>query len=78
MLESDSHASSVNESMFTAGRTFHHVENSAYWFPNDDEEMDRLIGVRRLYVITCLVFKYDSILLATLCPQNIIWRVIHS
>lgn len=44
--ESDSPISSVNESMFTAGRTFHHVENSAYWFPNDDEEMDRLIGVR--------------------------------
>lgn len=25
-------------------RTFHHVPNSAYWLPNDDEEMDRLIG----------------------------------
>ncbi|KAG2204030.1 hypothetical protein INT47_007024 [Mucor saturninus] len=41
-----SHISSVTESMITSGRTFHHVENSAYWFPNDDEEMDRLIGVR--------------------------------
>lgn len=44
IADSASHISSVNESMFTAGRTFHHVENSAYWFPNDDEEMDRLIG----------------------------------
>ncbi|KAI8971359.1 S-adenosyl-L-methionine-dependent methyltransferase [Pilobolus umbonatus] len=25
-------------------RKFHHVQNSAYWLPNDDEEMDRLIG----------------------------------
>jgi hypothetical protein len=36
---------SITESMFTSGRTFHHVQNSAYWFPNDDEEMDRLTGV---------------------------------
>ncbi|KAI8885619.1 S-adenosyl-L-methionine-dependent methyltransferase [Backusella circina FSU 941] len=27
-----------------SNRRFHHVTNSAYWFPNDDEEMDRLIG----------------------------------
>lgn len=47
IADSASHISSLNESMFTAGRTFHHVENSAYWFPNDDEEMDRLIGVRK-------------------------------
>lgn len=40
-----SHVSSVTDSMITSGRTFHHVKNSAYWFPNDDEEMDRLIGV---------------------------------
>ncbi|KAI8149059.1 S-adenosyl-L-methionine-dependent methyltransferase [Fennellomyces sp. T-0311] len=25
-------------------RRIHQVANSAYWFPNDDEEMDRLIG----------------------------------
>ncbi|KAL9552153.1 hypothetical protein MBANPS3_003909 [Mucor bainieri] len=36
--------SSTTDSMFMSGRTFHHVANSAYWFPNDDEEMDRLIG----------------------------------
>lgn len=43
--EQNSHASSVIESMLSSGRTFHHEANSAYWFPNDDEEMDRLIGV---------------------------------
>ncbi|KAI7901596.1 S-adenosyl-L-methionine-dependent methyltransferase [Cokeromyces recurvatus] len=32
--------SSIN----TAGRSFHHVSNSAYWLPNDNEEMDRLVG----------------------------------
>lgn len=37
---------SITHSMFTSGRTFHHVQNSAYWFPNDDEEVDRLTGVR--------------------------------
>lgn len=42
----ESSVSSVTDSsMFASGRTFHHVANSAYWFPNDDEEMDRLIGV---------------------------------
>jgi hypothetical protein len=57
--ESDSHVSSINESMFTAGRTFHHVENSAYWFPNDDEEMDRLIGVRE-HINESLKLKTNS------------------
>ncbi|KAI9472276.1 MAG: S-adenosyl-L-methionine-dependent methyltransferase [Benjaminiella poitrasii] len=33
-----------SSSIHTVGRSFHHVSNSAYWFPNDDEEMDRLIG----------------------------------
>lgn len=44
----DTSTNSNNESMFTSGRTFHHVQNSAYWFPNDDEEMDRLIGVNSI------------------------------
>ncbi|KAI8638062.1 S-adenosyl-L-methionine-dependent methyltransferase [Parasitella parasitica] len=36
--------SSITESTFMSGRRFHHVANSAYWFPNDNEEMDRLVG----------------------------------
>jgi hypothetical protein len=47
-LTEEHHSSipSITDSMFTSGRTFHHVQNSAYWLPNDDEEMDRLTGVR--------------------------------
>ncbi|KAI7865985.1 S-adenosyl-L-methionine-dependent methyltransferase [Mucor mucedo] len=26
------------------GRTFHNEQTSTYWFPNDDEEIDRLVG----------------------------------
>ncbi|KAI8355098.1 S-adenosyl-L-methionine-dependent methyltransferase [Choanephora cucurbitarum] len=33
-----------NDSMMATGRSFHGVTNSAYWFPNDNEEMDRLVG----------------------------------
>ncbi|GAA5806837.1 hypothetical protein MFLAVUS_000185 [Mucor flavus] len=43
-IEHISNVSSITESMLNSGRTFHHVQNSAYWFPNDDQEMDRLIG----------------------------------
>lgn len=46
-----SSTSSITDSMFMSGRSFHHVANSAYWFPNDDEEMDRLIGVNIICVI---------------------------
>ncbi|KAI9354023.1 S-adenosyl-L-methionine-dependent methyltransferase [Pilaira anomala] len=42
--EQISNVSSITDSMITSGRTFHHVPNSAYWLPNDDQEMDRLIG----------------------------------
>jgi hypothetical protein len=34
-----------------SNRRFHHVSNSAYWFPNDDEEMDRLIGVKIFFFL---------------------------
>ncbi|KAI8993612.1 S-adenosyl-L-methionine-dependent methyltransferase [Pilobolus umbonatus] len=43
--ENDTHSTSGNDSVFLSSRRkFHHVQNSAYWLPNDDEEMDRLIG----------------------------------
>lgn len=27
------------------GRKYHNEQTSTYWFPNDDEEIDRLVGV---------------------------------
>ena len=37
---------SVTDSVIRQGRTFHNVSDSIYWLPHDDEEMDRLVGVR--------------------------------
>lgn len=70
--------SSTTDSMFMSGRTFHHVANSAYWFPNDDEEMDRLIGVTYLlcHAQSDNSINIDLITLATLCIENIVWRVL--
>jgi hypothetical protein len=80
--ESDSRVSSVTDSsMFSSGRTFHHVANSAYWFPNDDEEMDRLIGVRGYSFVTDVLVERIIInayflplfpLKATLCIKNFV------
>ncbi|KAI9499484.1 S-adenosyl-L-methionine-dependent methyltransferase [Zychaea mexicana] len=39
--ESQQHTVSNNSSV---RRRIHQISNSTYWFPNDDEEMDRLIG----------------------------------
>ncbi|KAI7875283.1 S-adenosyl-L-methionine-dependent methyltransferase [Lichtheimia hyalospora FSU 10163] len=36
--------SSMNDSVVRQGRKFHNITESIYWLPNDDEEMDRLIG----------------------------------
>lgn len=33
------------DSIVRNGRTFHNEQTSTYWFPNDDEEIDRLVGV---------------------------------
>lgn len=49
--DQESQCTSGTDSFLASGRTFHHVQNSAYWFPNDNEEMDRLIGVHRLYFL---------------------------
>ncbi|KAI8376460.1 S-adenosyl-L-methionine-dependent methyltransferase [Radiomyces spectabilis] len=35
---------SSDGSVMRFGRKFHDVSSSAYWFPNDDEEIDRLVG----------------------------------
>lgn len=35
----------MNDSIVRQGRKFHNITESIYWLPNDDEEMDRLIGV---------------------------------
>ncbi|KAI9275558.1 S-adenosyl-L-methionine-dependent methyltransferase [Phascolomyces articulosus] len=34
----------ISSQSSTTRRRMHQVANSSYWFPNDDEEMDRLIG----------------------------------
>lgn len=70
--------SSATDSMFMSGRTFHHVANSAYWFPNDDEEMDRLVGVKYMlcHAQSENSINIDLITLATFCIENAIWRVL--
>lgn len=69
---------SITDSMSMSGRTFHHVANSAYWFPNDDEEMDRLIGVKYLHchARSDKSINIDLLKLATFCIKNVIWRVL--
>lgn len=39
--ESNSNASDI----IRHGRKFHNFSESTYWLPNDEEEMDRLVGV---------------------------------
>jgi hypothetical protein len=73
--------SSITDSMFMSGRTFHHVANSAYWFPNDDEEMDRLIGVKyhlcnSQIETNQLNNRFCFITIATFCIKDFIWRVL--
>lgn len=63
-----------SDSVVVDGRTYHGEASSVYWLPNDDEELDRLVGVSTnalsiLYCVTCLLF------LATLCYENLVWRV---
>lgn len=42
-------ASQSSDGIVRNGRTFHNEETSTYWFPNDDEEIDRLVGVSNFY-----------------------------
>lgn len=63
-----------SDSVVVDGRTYHGEASSVYWLPNDDEELDRLVGVSShalsiLCCVTCLLF------LATLCFENLVWRV---
>lgn len=39
-------SSQSSDGIIRNGRKFHNETGSVYWFPNDDEEMDRLVGVR--------------------------------
>lgn len=62
---------SGTDSFLTSGRTFHHVQNSAYWFPNDNEEMDRLIGVTKYVYISLADSNILTIVItATFCFKN--------
>lgn len=49
-----SFSSQSSESIFRLGRKFHNESNSSYWLPNDDEEMDRLVGVNNKAFICVL------------------------
>ncbi|KAG2234320.1 S-adenosyl-L-methionine-dependent methyltransferase [Thamnidium elegans] len=37
-------SSQSSESVNVLGRKYHNEQTSTYWFPNDDEEIDRLVG----------------------------------
>lgn len=39
-------SSQSSDGIIRNGRTFHNEQTSTYWFPNDDEEIDRLVSVR--------------------------------
>ncbi|KAI8082674.1 S-adenosyl-L-methionine-dependent methyltransferase [Gilbertella persicaria] len=42
---SSDHSSQLSsERVMKQGRQFHNESNSAYWYPNDDQELDRLVG----------------------------------
>jgi hypothetical protein len=41
-----SNSSQSSDSIVHHGRKFHNEQTSTYWFPNDDEELDRLVGVK--------------------------------
>lgn len=41
-----SSSSQSSDGIIRHGRKFHNEQSSTYWFPNDDEEMDRLTGVK--------------------------------
>jgi hypothetical protein len=39
-------SSQSSDNIFRHGRKFHNEITSTYWLPNDDEEIDRLVGVK--------------------------------
>lgn len=45
--ESVSNASDI----IRQGRKFHNFSESTYWLPNDEEEMDRLVGVSAMIIL---------------------------
>lgn len=55
------------DSVIVRGRKYHGESSSVYWLPNDDEEMDRLVGVILLIIIErgkgVLIILYSNILL---------------
>ncbi|KAI8336035.1 S-adenosyl-L-methionine-dependent methyltransferase [Blakeslea trispora] len=65
---SDQSAQATSERVFKGGREFHNDTKSAYWFPIDDEEQDRLVGehfaIKALFegnVPREIVEKYSSV-----------------
>lgn len=49
-LRPPSNSSQSSDGIIRQGRKFHNEQTSTYWFPNDDEEMDRLVGVSFFFV----------------------------
>ncbi|GAA5799959.1 hypothetical protein HPULCUR_005380 [Helicostylum pulchrum] len=41
-------SSHSSDTLNRLGRKYHNEQTSTYWFPNDDEEMDRLVGVKNI------------------------------
>lgn len=51
--------SQSSEGVIRLGRKFHNEQSSAYWFPNDDEEMDRLVGVSTMFNTFMTFYTYN-------------------
>jgi hypothetical protein len=54
-------SSQSSEGVIRNGRKFHNTDKSTYWFPNDDEELDRLIGVICLRNFFIFILAYPNI-----------------
>jgi len=67
-------SSQSSDGIIRNGRKFHNETSSVYWFPNDDEEMDRLVGVRTQDVdfIFNVLIRLLFLQIATFCPENVI------
>lgn len=69
-------SSQSSDGIIRNGRKFHNETSSVYWFPNDDEEMDRLVGVRNtrqqgaFQCIHSIPILNSNILLWRLCSMG--------
>lgn len=63
----------MNDSIVRQGRKFHNISESIYWLPNDDEEMDRLIGVSDIKSICFRSFLViNKPIQATFCTESLV------